>query len=95
MIYLTPKFLEDYDKTKYSLELNKKFECLETLKFIDSKENIILIGTSGCRKTHYAIVFGIKACILGNNVPLTSVPNLVIELQEVMSKNQISNYKKI
>lgn len=92
--FINKKFLEDFDKTKYSLELNKKFEYLETLKFIDNKENIIMIGTPGCGKTHYATSLGIKTCMKGKNVLFTSVPNLVIELQEAMSKNQISNYKK-
>ena len=92
--FINKKFLEDFDKTKYSLELNKKFEYLETLKFIDNKENIIMIGTPGCGKTHYATALGIKTCMKGKNVLFTSVPNLVIELQEAMSKNQISNYKK-
>ena len=63
--------MEDFDKSKYSLELNKKFEYLETLKFVDNKENIILIGTSGCGKTHYATALGIKACIVGKNVLFT------------------------
>lgn len=92
--FINKKFLEDFDKTKYSLELNKKFGYLETLKFIDNKENIIMIGTPGCGKTHYATALGIKACMKGKNVLLTSVPNLVIELQEAMSKNQITNYKR-
>ena len=92
--FINKKFLEDFDKSKYSLELNKKFEYLETLKFVDNKENIILIGTPGCGKTHYATALGIRACIVGKNVLFTSVPNLVIELQEAMSKNQITNYKK-
>lgn len=92
--FINKKFLEDFDKTKYSIELNKKFEYLETLKFIDNKENIIMIGTPGCGKTHYATALGIKACMKGKNVLFTSVPNLVIELQEAMSKNQITNYKR-
>ena len=92
--FINKKFLEDFEKTKYSLELNKKFEYLETLKFIDNKENIIMIGTPGCGKTHYATALGIKACMKGKNVLFTSVPNLVIELQEAMSKNQITNYKR-
>lgn len=69
-------------------------EYLETLKFVDNKENIILIGTPKCGKTHYATALGIKECIAGKNVLFTSFPNLVIELQEAMSKNQITNYNK-
>lgn len=92
--FTNKKFLEDFNKTKYSLDLNKKFEYLEKLKFIDNKENIILMGTPGCGKTHYATALGIKACIEGKNVLFTSVPNLIIELQESMSKNQLTLYKR-
>lgn len=92
--FTNKKFIEDFDKSKYSLEINNKFEYLEKLKFIDNKENIILIGTPGCGKTHYATALGIKACMNEKSVLFTSVPNLVIELQEAMSKSQITNYKK-
>lgn len=37
------KYLEDFDKNKYKLEFMEEFEELETLEFIDKKENIILI----------------------------------------------------
>ena len=86
--------MEDFDKSKYSLELNKRFEYLETLKFVDNKENIILIGTPGCGKNHYATDLGINACIVGKNVLFPSVPSLIIELQEAMNKNQITSYNK-
>lgn len=88
------KFLADFDKSKYELELINKFEYLEDLKFIDNKENIILMGTPGCGKTHFATALGLKACMEGKNVIFKSVPNLVIELQESMSKNEITMYKK-
>lgn len=92
--FINKKYLEDFDKTKYSLEINRKFDYLEKLTFIDNKENIILIGTPGCGKTHYATALGIKACIAGKKVLFNSVPNLVIELQEAMSQNQITQYKR-
>lgn len=41
------KYLEDFDRDKYGKEFKIKFDELETLKFIDNKENIILIGTPG------------------------------------------------
>lgn len=88
------KFLADFDKSKYELDLIHKFEYLEDLKFIDNKENIILMGTPGCGKTHFATALGLKACMEGKNVIFKSVPNLVIELQESMSKNEITMYKK-
>lgn len=88
------KYLEDFDRNKYGGEFKKKFEELETLKFIDNKENIILIGTPGAGKTHYSIGLGIKACLQGKTVLFTSVPNLIIELKEAMSMHQLNSYKR-
>ena len=71
-----------------------KFEELETLEFIRNKENIILIGTPGAGKTHYSIALGTAACMKGHSVLFASIPNLVVELKETMSNNQLSSYRK-
>ena len=88
------KYLEDFDRKLYKPEFNTEFEELDTLEFIDKKENIILIGTPGAGKTHYAIGLGTKACIEGKIVLFISVPNLIIELKEAMSKSQLTAYKR-
>lgn len=88
------KYLVDFDRTKYDPAFIPKFSELETLNFIDNKGNIILIGTPGAGKTHYAIALGISACMKGKSVLFASVPNLIIELKEAMSQNQVSNYRK-
>ena len=88
------KYLEDFDRKIYKKEFEVEFKELETLDFIEKKENIILIGTPGAGKTHYAIALGIKACMEGKSVLFVSVPNLIIELKEAMSKSQLSIYKR-
>jgi len=88
------KYLEDFNKNLYKTEFINEFNELETLQFIDKKENVILIGTPGAGKSHYAIGLGIKACIEGKSVLFASVPNLIIELKEAMSKSQLTNYKR-
>lgn len=88
------KYLEDFDRNKYGQEFKQKFDELETLEFIDKKENIILIGTPGAGKTHYSIGLGISACLHGKTVLFSSVPNLIIELKEAMSLNQLNFYKR-
>lgn len=88
------KYLEDFDRDKYANEFKTKFKELETLKFIENKENIILIGTPGAGKTHYSIGLGIKACMQGKSILFVSVPNLIIELKEAMSLNQLNTYKR-
>jgi len=84
------KYLVDFDKRKYDPQFGPKFEELETLDFINNKENIILIGTPGAGKTHYAIALGIAACMQGKSVLFASVPNLVVELREALNQQQLS-----
>ena len=88
------KYLVDFKREKYDGLFVPKFEELETLEFINNKENIILIGTPGAGKTHYSIALGIAACMKGRSVFFASVPNLIVELKETMSNNQLSNYRK-
>ena len=88
------KYLTDFDRSKYSNEFYSKFDELETLQFIDNKENIILIGTPGSGKTHYSIGLGMQACLGGKTVLFVSVPNLIIELKEAMSQSRLNNYRK-
>lgn len=88
------KYLVDFDRAKYDSAFVPKFQELETLKFIENKENIILIGTPGAGKTHYATALGIAACMKGKSVLFSTVPNLIIELKEAMSQNQLNAYRK-
>jgi DNA replication protein DnaC len=88
------KYLVDFKWDKYDPVFHPKFEELETLEFIGKNENIILLGTSGAGKTHYSLALGYAACLKGYSVLFASVPNLIIELKETMSSNQMSVYRK-
>jgi len=87
-------FYKEIVKEFCLLGTRPKFEELETLAFIRNEENIILIGTPGAGKTHYAIALGIAACMKGFNVLFATFPNLIVELKETMSNNQLSNYRR-
>lgn len=86
--------LDDYEREHLSIEIRQKIKVLETLEFVDNGENIILIGNPGTGKTALSIALGMKLCQSQKNVLFISVPNLLIELKEAMSKNQITQYKK-
>jgi DNA replication protein DnaC len=88
------KYLVDFDRNKYSEEFLPAFEELETLEFIKKNENVILMGTSGAGKTHYAIALGIAACMAGKSVFFANVSNLITELKETMGKNQASQFRR-
>jgi len=88
------KYLCDFDRTKYSPDFAPAFEELESLGFISNNENIVLIGTPGAGKTHYAIALGIAACMAGESVFFANVSNLVTELKEAMNSLQITRFRK-
>lgn len=44
------KYLEDFDRKLYKSEFIKEFDELDTLDFINKKENIILVRYTWCRK---------------------------------------------
>lgn len=92
--FIHKKYLENYKKDHLPPAVKTKIENLETLDFIKNKENVILIGNPGTGKTHLAIGLGIKACLANKTVLFVHVPNLVIELKEAMSSNQVHSYKK-
>lgn len=44
------KFLEDFDRKLYNPEFIKEFDEIDTLDFIEKKENIILVRNTRCRE---------------------------------------------
>jgi DNA replication protein DnaC len=88
------KHLADLDLSLYDKRVAKQIGNLESLDFARNKENLILIGNPGVGKSHLAIALGMEACMQDMRVLFTSVPNLVIELREAMSLNQIGAFKR-
>ena len=88
------KYLVDLDRSRYDKQTAKLIASLSSLDFVRDKENLILIGNPGVGKSHLATALGIEACMQDMRVLFISVPNLVIELREAMSLNQISSFRK-
>lgn len=85
---------DDYLDNHLSIKLRKQIKELQQLQFIDRKENVILLGNPGVGKTHLATTIGMEACLIGKSVLFTNIPNLVVELKEAMSANQLTYYKR-
>lgn len=64
------KYLEDFERKLYNANFIKEFEELETLEFIDKKENIILIRHTRsrkntlCNRLRYRSMYGRKNGII-------------------------------
>lgn len=83
------KEIEDFD-FDYQPSINKN-EILElnTLGFIDRKENILFVGPSGVGKTHLAISLGITAAKKRYSVYFISCHDLITQLNKAHFENKL------
>ena len=88
------KYLVELKYDAFPIDVSNKIRELQSLSFIDQGRNIIFVGNPGVGKTHTSIGLGIKACMDGKSVLYITVPNLITELKESMTLNQLTNYKK-
>ncbi len=88
------KYLSDLKLEYFPIEVSNQIRELQSLRFLDEGRNVILVGNPGVGKTHTAIGLGIQATMKMKNVLYITVPNLITELKESMTLNQLSNYKK-
>lgn len=88
------KYLNELKFDAFPLDVANKIRELQSLNFIEQGRNVILTGNPGVGKTHTAIGLGISACMKGKTVLYITVPNLITELKESMTLNQLTNYKK-
>ena len=68
-----------------------KIRDLETLSFIDNKENIILIGPPGVGKSHIGIALGVLACQAGFKVLFTTAQEFMDNLYKSYLHGTLEN----
>ena len=85
---------EMFVDTHLSPEVRREARILETMASLDDGSNVVLVGNPGVGKTALAVALGTKACEEGRTVAFINVPNLVMEMEEAMSLNQLTAYKK-
>lgn len=88
------KTFEDFDFS-FQPNINKK-EILElsSLSFVESKENVIFVGTSGVGKTHLATALGICCTKARYQTYFTSFENLVVQLKKAYQENRLESRLK-
>ena len=87
------KLLEELDVEALPQNAAVRLPYLKELKFIQDKQNILLIGSPGTGKTHLAIGLGIEACLAGYKVYFTSVASLVNQLKESRSARTLRSFE--
>lgn len=67
-------------------------EAIESLRFLDAKENLVFMGAVGTGKTHLATALALKACQDGRKVRFFTAASLANLLMEKNSKNLLSHF---
>ena len=88
------KYLHDLKLDVFPIEIANQIRELQSLRFLDEGRNVILVGNPGVGKTHTEIGLGLAANMKMKNVLYITIPNLITELKESMTLNQLTNYKK-
>lgn len=77
------KTLEEFDYSQLNDAVSPLFlQELASCQFLQSKQNVIMIGNPGRGKTHLAIALGLNACTQGYNVLFKNAATLSTELCE-------------
>lgn len=89
------KTLESFD-FGYQPSLDKKqLQTLATCRFLESGENVILLGPPGVGKTHLAVGLGLKAIQLGYRVLFTTAAALIATLSKALTENRLEEKLKV
>ncbi len=83
------KTIDNFDFS-FQPELDKEaIMALFSLKFVEEKANVILVGPSGVGKTHLAISLGIATCQGGYTCYFTSFQDLLENLRKAQEQNRL------
>ena len=89
------KTLEAFDWS-YQPALDKKqVQGLATCRFIETGENVILLGPPGVGKTHLAVGLGVKAIQHGYRVLFTTAAAMLATLTKGLSENRLEEKLKL
>src|SRR5690606_24147784 len=93
--FLDKKSLHNYEWTeqiRFPPHLTKEELC--SLRFIENRQNVVLVDSPGTGKTHLATGLGRKACEQGYEVRFYRIAHLVEELEQALHNNRLSTFRK-
>ena len=89
------KTLEEFDCSQLNDSVSPLFlNELASCQFVQSKQNVILIGNPGRGKTHLAIALGLKACAQGYHVLFKNAATLSTELCEARDNYHLGKLER-
>ena len=88
------KLIDDYDFKFAAGAPKKTVQTLQSMAFVERKENVIFLGPSGVGKTHLAIALGYLATQSGVKVRFVSAADLVMQLEKAQQRGQFEHFMR-
>lgn len=88
------KLMDDYDFKFAAGAPKKTVQALQSMAFVERKENVIFLGPSGVGKTHLAIALGYLATQSGIKVRFVSAADLVMQLENAQRRGQFDHFMR-
>lgn len=88
------KTLDDFDFTFQPTINQDKIKDLHTLRFLEKKENILLLGNSGVGKTHLSVAIGVAAAKKRNSTYFINCHDLLLNLKRAHLENRLETRLK-
>ena len=84
----------DRSLDSFDFAFNKKLNRaliheLATARFIEQREDVLLLGPPGTGKTHLAIALGIRACLAGQRVAFATATEWLAQLGEAKREGRL------
>jgi len=86
------KLIDDYDFKFAAGAPKKTVQTLQSMAFVERKENVIFLGPSGVGKTHLAIGLGYLATQSGLKVRFVTAADLVMQLERAQQRGQFDQF---
>ena len=88
------KLIDDYDFKFAAGAPKKTVQTLQSMAFVERKENVIFLGPSGVGKTHLAIALGYLATQSGIKVRFITAADLVFQLEKAQQQGRLDTYMR-
>lgn len=89
------KTMEEFDCSQLNNAVSPLFlQELATCKFVQDRQNVVMIGNPGRGKTHLSIALGLKACAQGFQVLFKNAATLSTELCEARDHYQLGKLER-
>ncbi len=88
------KTLEEFDFSFQRSVKKTLIQHLGQLDFLQSKENVVLLGPPGTGKTHLAIAVSIRACLAGHRVQFRTATEWVAALSDAQRQGRLDDELK-